>query len=180
MSLFLLFRSFNKNKRAPQTRGMRRLHLDPSICPNPPSVGKDPCENELLAQIKLDLQSAADDLGSPVIPNGSGPPAHQLQRERCDKVCSSKSGPARNPEDCRQSALVNADKGGGRNGGQSEAKRVRTAKAISSNQHLLIFRRQTEGIQLSESKHSLSEIHVDVWILTTSCGSLAHKEGMPG
>jgi hypothetical protein len=72
MSLFLLFRSFNKNKRAPQTRVMRRLHLDPSICPNPPSVGKDPCENEWLAQIKLDLQSAADDLGSPVIPNGGG------------------------------------------------------------------------------------------------------------
>jgi hypothetical protein len=62
--------SFNKNKRAPQTRGMHRLYLDPSICPNPPSVGKDPCKNELLAQIKLDLQSAANDSGSPIICNG--------------------------------------------------------------------------------------------------------------
>jgi hypothetical protein len=45
---------------------MHRLCLDPSICPNPPSVGEDPCENKSHAQIKLDLQSAADDSGSPM------------------------------------------------------------------------------------------------------------------
>jgi hypothetical protein len=58
---------------------MHRLYLEPSIYPNPPSVGKDPCENKSLAQIELDLQSAADDSGSPIISNGGGPLARQLQ-----------------------------------------------------------------------------------------------------
>jgi hypothetical protein len=112
---------------------MHRLYLDPSICPNPPSVGKDPCKNKLLAQTKLDLQSAANDSGSPIICNGGGPLARQFQCEHCNKVYSSKSSPARNPEDHRQGALINTDKGGRRNGGQTEAKQVRTTKAVSSD-----------------------------------------------
>jgi hypothetical protein len=125
--------SFNENNRAPQTRGMHRLCLDPSICPNPPSVGDDPCKNKSLTQMKLDLQSAANDSGSPIICNGGGRLARQFQCEHCNKVYSSQSGAARNPEDCRQDALINTDKGGRRNGGQTEAKRVRTAKAGSSD-----------------------------------------------
>jgi hypothetical protein len=122
--------SQNKD-RAPETTGMHRLCLDPSMCPHPPSAGKDPGENESPLQIKTDLQSAANNSGSPMICNGGGPLACQFQCKFCNKVYNSKPDSPKKPDDCCQDAPINTCKGCMRKDGQSEAKRVRAKKSVS-------------------------------------------------